>query len=92
MDSRLIKQLSYVAFSAGIASVVGSGILYALGKNDRSPIKQNNGLFVGLWAPTFFAIAEMLDRLSIEDDRYLGMDIDHPNKLAELGRKMVLQR
>lgn len=92
MDSKLVKQLSYVAFTAGIASVVGSGLLYLAGKTDRSQTKQNNGLFVGLWAPTFFAIAEMLDRLSIEDDRYLGVDIEHPAKLEEMGRRMILRR
>lgn len=77
MENRLVKQLGYVSFIAGIASVGISAILYQIGRSNRSPTQQQNGLFVGLWAPTFFAIAEMLDRVSIEDREYLGVPIKH---------------
>lgn len=78
MNSKTVKQLSYVAFIAGIVSVLGSAMIYFRGEKDRQEENRQTGLFVGLWAPTLFAISEMLDRLSVEDDSYMGVKIKHP--------------
>lgn len=76
MDSRLVKQLSYVSFGLGVASVLGSAAIYLLGQRNNIEGRRNTGVFVGLWAPTLFAISEMLDRISEQDNTYMGVPID----------------
>jgi hypothetical protein len=95
MDSRLVKQLGYVAAGAGIASVVGAAATYLLGLRDHKESRRSIGTFVGLWAPTFFAIAEMLDRVAEQDRHYMGIPIQQKTKgelaeeLIERGRSLV---
>lgn len=76
MDSRLVKQLSHIAFFGGIASILTSAAIYLTGQKDESEGRHNAGVFVGLWAPTFFAVSEMLDRLAVQDSDYLGVPIE----------------
>lgn len=76
MDSRLIKRMSYVTFGLGVASVLGSAATYLLGQRNNIEGRRNTGVFVGLWAPTLFAISEMLDRISEEDTKYMGVRIE----------------
>lgn len=76
MDSRVLKSLSHVAFAAGMTSVVVSGLTFFLARKEEEKGQRNTGQFIGLWAPTFFTLAEMLDRMSVEDSTYLGMAIE----------------
>lgn len=76
MDSRVLKSLSHVAFAAGMASVVVSGLTFFLARKEAQKGERNTGQFIGLWAPTFFTLAEMLDRISVEDSAYLGIPIE----------------
>ena len=62
MDSTVVKKFSYVAFGAGVLSVALSGATYLLGRADNDDREKSAGHFIGLWAPTFFLLAEMLDR------------------------------
>lgn len=94
MKSQAVKTLSYVAFAAGAASVVVSGGIYLadLMRGQNSSKRREGSLFVGLWAPSFFALAEMLDRIAHEDDRYLGIPITDrrtETPIAERARELI---
>lgn len=91
MDSKLVKQLGYVAAGAGIASIVGAAATYVLGHKEHKESRRSIGTFVGLWAPTFFALAELLDRMAEQDRHYMGIPIEHKLKeeLLERGREFV---
>ena len=87
MNSQTVKQLSQICFVAGAASVALSAATYLIGQRRDQDSTRNTGVFMGLWAPTFFALAEILDRVSIEDHRYMGVSIDHP--ISERARELV---
>ncbi len=55
---------SDVAFGAGIGSVALSILLFRSGKK-RADVgkRERTGIFVGLWAPTFFVIGASLSQL-----------------------------
>lgn len=91
MDSKTVKQLGYLAFGAGIASIAGSAAIYLLGQRDEVEGRRNTGTFVGLWAPTFFAIASLLDRMADEDSSYMGVPIKHrvTDQLRERGLELI---
>ena len=58
---RAIGLTSGMAYSAGLLSVIGSIIVWNSKKNNDEPHAERFGIFVGLWAPTFFAIGNGLD-------------------------------
>lgn len=94
MDSRLVKQMSYVSFGLGVASVLGSAAIYLRGQRDHAEGRRNTGVFVGLWAPTLFAISEMLDRISEEDRSYMGVPIERGlatqgTRITEKARSLI---
>lgn len=89
MDSKLVKQLSYVSFGLGVASVLGSAAIYLLGQRNQTEGRRTAGVFVGLWAPTLFAISEMLDRISEEDRSYMGIPIERMGTVAETARTLI---
>lgn len=97
MDSRTVKQFSYVSFGLGVASVIGSAAIYLLGQRGKTEGRKNTSVFVGLWAPTLFAISEMLDRISEEDHTYMGVPIERERDrereregvLAEAARTLI---
>jgi hypothetical protein len=75
MRSSMIKQASHLAFGAAVASVVVSGLTYVAGRSKPDSGKRSTGQFIGLWAPTLFMLAEMLDRVAEQDESYLGVRI-----------------
>lgn len=94
MKSQVVKTLSYAAFAAGAASVVVSGGIYLadLMRGQTSNKRREGSLFVGLWAPSFFILSEMLDRISQDDDRYLGVPITDRNvrtPITEQARELI---
>ena len=91
MKNTTVKQLSYVAFGLGISSVILSGATYLIGKKDADNNEKSAGHFIGLWAPTFFLLAEMLDRVSIEDESYLGVAIERGlvGEIKDRARELV---
>lgn len=89
MDSKLVKQMSYVSFGLGIASVIGSAAIYLLGQRNQTEGRRNTGVFVGLWAPTLFAISEMLDRISEQDHSYLGVPIEREGMVTQTARSLI---
>ena len=76
MNSAIVKRISYVAFGAGVASVALSGLTFLRGRAGENVGEKSTGQFIGLWAPTFFLLAEMLDRISVQDESYMGVKIE----------------
>ncbi len=65
MNPRQLKLLSHICFYLGFASILGSiGIWYWMsGDNaDAQAHAERFGIFVGLWAPTFFILSNRFDR------------------------------
>ncbi len=49
--------LNNVCFVAGFASIVASIAIWFLSKEPDAAHGERFGIFVGLWAPTFFALS-----------------------------------
>ncbi len=67
MKKAQLKQLSTLCFLLGFASVVGSiAIWFLMGGTlpETQAHAERFGLFVGLWAPTFFILSNRFDRYS----------------------------
>ena len=60
MKASTLKGLSTACLVAGNLSMAGSIALWAVGRVTRDSVKQNDGLFVGLWVPTFYILADRL--------------------------------
>lgn len=62
-DPKSIRVLSDVCFLAGFASIIGSIIAWGLQKgNEDDPKAERLGIFIGLWAPTFFILSNRFER------------------------------
>ncbi len=67
MNTSQLKALSKLCFVLGFASIIGSiAIWYLTGGNEpeTKAHAERFGLFVGLWAPTFFILSNRFDRYS----------------------------
>jgi hypothetical protein len=67
MNPSLYRKLGLVCFVLGFASILGSiAIWYMAGGGSVDPIEvahgERFGIFVGLWAPTFFILSNRFDR------------------------------
>jgi hypothetical protein len=63
MNSPLFKNLSTLCFFLGFASIIGSIAIWFLTGGEAAESKahaERFGIFVGLWAPTFFALSSRL--------------------------------
>ncbi|HAV31398.1 MAG: hypothetical protein ACK6D0_14930 [Planctomyces sp.] len=56
------RMLSSVCFVAGFVSITASIAIWFLSKEPDVAHGERFGIFVGLWAPTFFALSGRLDR------------------------------
>ena len=71
-DTNLMKSpyhtlLSQICFICGFASIVGSIVIWVVNSGDAAEAKahaERFGIFVGLWAPTFFILSNRFDRFS----------------------------
>ena len=67
MQPAQFKQLSNLCFFLAFASILGSIAIWFM-TGGTSPETQAHaerfGIFVGLWAPTFFILSNRLDRYS----------------------------
>ncbi len=59
---QLVKVLSHVCFAGGFASIVASILVWQMAKYPDPGHGERFGIFIGLWAPTFFALSDRLDR------------------------------
>ena len=65
MNSKLLKMLSKACFILGFASIIGSIATWYLTRGtslDAQAHSERFGIFVGLWAPTFFILSNRFDR------------------------------
>jgi hypothetical protein len=62
-DPKTLRALSDVCFTAGFASILGSILVWGLKKGtDEDAKAERFGIFVGLWAPTFFILSNRFER------------------------------
>lgn len=84
MSNNGLKQLSQFVLVAGVSSVAISAIIYLQNAVRGGEEKgRHASLFVGLWAPSLFALSEMLDRVSEEDREFFGQTIDRAERVRE---------
>lgn len=60
MSSSTWRVLSNICFVAGFVSVLASIAIWFLFKDPDPAYGERFGIFVGLWAPTFFALSSRL--------------------------------
>jgi hypothetical protein len=58
MNPSLFKTLSTVCFVAGFASIIASIVVWVIAKEPDAAHGERFGIFIGLWAPTFFILSE----------------------------------
>jgi hypothetical protein len=64
MTSSTWRILSNICFVSGFFSVAASIAIWFLSKEPDLAHGERFGIFVGLWAPTFFALSSRLDRFT----------------------------
>jgi hypothetical protein len=67
MHSSFFKNLSNLCFVLGFLSIIGSIAIWFMTGGESVESKahaERFGIFVGLWAPTFFALSGRLDQAS----------------------------
>ena len=62
MSASIWRVLSNICFVSGFFSVIASIAIWFLSKEPDLAHGERFGIFVGLWAPTFFALSGRLDR------------------------------
>ena len=62
MSSSTWRFLSNICFVAGFGSVLASIAIWFFSKDPDNSHGERFGIFVGLWAPTFFALSSRLDK------------------------------
>jgi membrane-associated PAP2 superfamily phosphatase len=65
MSVTTLKLLSGLCFFGGFASIGASILIWFLFKDPDPAYGQRFGIFVGLWAPTFFALSDRFDRYAV---------------------------
>lgn len=75
MTAAALRVLSNVCFVAGFVSVIAAIFVWFLSKEPDVSHGERFGIFVGLWAPTFFILS---DRIS----RYAAAKASSPPQLA----------
>ena len=59
---QVIRVLGHICFVAGFASIIASILVWQFAKTPDAGHGERFGIFVGLWAPTFFALSDRMDR------------------------------
>ena len=59
----MLKVLADLSFIGGFASIAASILVWSVKKAEVDPAHgERFGIFVGLWAPTFFILSNRLER------------------------------
>ena len=58
----VVRVLGHICFVAGFLSIIASILVWQMAKSPDAGHGERFGIFVGLWAPTFFALSDRLDR------------------------------
>ena len=64
MNANTTKTLSTVCYYAGFASIIVSILVWLLLKSGDAGHAERLGIFIGLWAPTFFILSDKYGRES----------------------------
>ena len=62
MSAALLRLLSKACFVGGFVSILAAIAVWFLSKEPDAAHGERFGIFVGLWAPTFFTLSVCLDR------------------------------
>jgi len=62
MSASALRILSNICFVSGFVSIIASILVWVLFKEPDVAHGERFGIFVGLWAPTFFALSDRYDR------------------------------
>lgn len=79
MTANTLKGLSTACLVAGNLSMAASIALWSVGRVARDPVKQNDGLFVGLWVPTFYILADRLAVAALDHEERRALAHDDNN-------------
>ena len=63
MDTSTKETIKNVCIAGGFLSIIGSIAIWANKKEDNAAHAERFGIFVGLWAPTFFILANRIERI-----------------------------
>ena len=56
------EKLSYVCFILGFVSIIASIAIWFIAKSPDDAHGERFGIFVGLWAPTFFILSDRFSK------------------------------
>ncbi len=62
MSPSILRVLSTICFVMGFVSILASIAIWAMSKDPDLAHGERFGIFVGLWAPTFFILSDRFDR------------------------------
>ncbi|QEL19865.1 hypothetical protein [Limnoglobus roseus] len=62
MSVSALRILSNVCLVAGFASILAAILIWFISKEPDLAHGERFGIFVGLWAPTFFILSDRIDR------------------------------
>lgn len=62
LSTTSLRTLSNVCLVAGFASILAAIVVWFLAKEPDLAHGERFGIFVGLWAPTFFILSDRIDR------------------------------
>jgi len=66
MSPSFCRLLSNVCFVAGFLSIIASIVVWVQTKEPDIGHGERFGIFIGLWAPTFFILSDRLDRYAVQ--------------------------
>jgi hypothetical protein len=72
MPASNIRLLSHICFVGGFVSIIASIVIWFLFKQPDAAHGERFGIFVGLWAPTFFALSDRFDRYANAKSREIS--------------------
>jgi hypothetical protein len=67
MSSSSLRFLSNICFIGGFLSILGSILVWFVTKEPDPAYGERFGIFIGLWAPTFFVLSSRLDQYAAGD-------------------------
>jgi hypothetical protein len=69
-DPKTLRVIGDICFLAGFASIVGSILTWGLQKETGDEAKAERlGIFIGLWAPTFFILSNRFERYADRSEK-----------------------
>jgi hypothetical protein len=70
-DPKTLRIISDLCFVGGFASIIGSIVVWGFKKGTDDDAKAERfGIFVGLWAPTFFILSNRFERYADHAEKH----------------------